>query len=620
MAETNSSTSGKSFWLKRYPPLILLVLAVMAVAIYLPSALNLPQSNPSTVLEYAPVPPDDEAPPSTEGSISALGLGSSGSLTTDRPPPPQQQQQQTETAESDRPTVKRCVGNPPRQTEDPNAPPCVAFFDGDNGGTTWQGVTGDEITVLIYHSAYLTTGGESSPFQEYCDIDKPPNTDPGCLDDSHEQNDVTPVRAARALSRYFNDRFQTYNRHVHFWIYFTSSSSSPSQRRADAADNWETLQPFAVMDQAFFGGHNEIYAESMVKRRTMVFGAFSLLRNSYYRTYAPMIWSFWPDVEHMADMYVSYICEKIAPYNTKHAGDDKQSVDMNGKPRKYGLLSTTDPNWASLQYFAELAEQGIRTCAPKGSIVAERTYSRNQYQTDTHPDAPQEAASNIAQFQSRGVTTILWLGGYEAEHSEAADRAEYYPEWIFTGDGLMEGHDNAQNQNQEVWRHAWGITNTLRVDREEDDPARQAYREAEPQGDDTAEETAVELYRHFFTMFKAIQVAGPYLTPSAVDQGQHSIPRQKSENPYIAACFYDPGDFTCVKDAQEIWWDPDAPSPFGGGSNDPEQRGCYRMVRGGERYLAGTWEGTDADVFSKPNDVCTLYDSATFLNPYGPEG
>src|SRR5207302_1644062 len=47
------------------------------------------------------------------------------------------------------PTTKRCVGKPPRQAEDPMSPPCVAYFNGDNGGATYQGVTRDEITVAI---------------------------------------------------------------------------------------------------------------------------------------------------------------------------------------------------------------------------------------------------------------------------------------------------------------------------------------------------------------------------------------------------------------------------------------------------------------------------------------
>ena len=51
--------------------------------VIMPSALNLPQSNPTTVLEYAPVPPEDEdEPPPQEGSLSSLSLGTSDTIET----------------------------------------------------------------------------------------------------------------------------------------------------------------------------------------------------------------------------------------------------------------------------------------------------------------------------------------------------------------------------------------------------------------------------------------------------------------------------------------------------------------------------------------------------------
>src|SRR5687767_737413 len=43
--------------------------------------------------------------------------------------------------------VRQCVGDPPRQIEDPQSPPCVPYWSGDNGGATWRGVTRDEIRV-----------------------------------------------------------------------------------------------------------------------------------------------------------------------------------------------------------------------------------------------------------------------------------------------------------------------------------------------------------------------------------------------------------------------------------------------------------------------------------------
>src|SRR5712691_3642722 len=67
-------------WSRGYPPLLLLALAIVTVILVLPSSLNLPQSNPSTVLEYAPVPPQDKNPPPVTGNLSSLGLGSSRTL------------------------------------------------------------------------------------------------------------------------------------------------------------------------------------------------------------------------------------------------------------------------------------------------------------------------------------------------------------------------------------------------------------------------------------------------------------------------------------------------------------------------------------------------------------
>src|SRR5205807_1613108 len=57
------------------------------------------------------------------------------------------------------PSTKGCVGKPPRQTEDPLAPPCVASFSGDNFGATYQGVSKDEISVLFYFDGFINDIG-----------------------------------------------------------------------------------------------------------------------------------------------------------------------------------------------------------------------------------------------------------------------------------------------------------------------------------------------------------------------------------------------------------------------------------------------------------------------------
>ncbi|HEX6379761.1 MAG TPA: hypothetical protein VF180_00815, partial [Acidimicrobiia bacterium] len=161
-------------WARKYPPLLAMALAVLIAVAVLPSALNLPQANPTETLEYAPVPPsdDDPPPPPAAGNLASLGLASSpgivsgpadtgvgtggpgpgpGPAPDDAPPPPAD----ILPPAIKTPSTKRCVGKPPRQTEDPLAPPCVASFAGDNFGATYQGVSKDEIAILFYFDGFI---------------------------------------------------------------------------------------------------------------------------------------------------------------------------------------------------------------------------------------------------------------------------------------------------------------------------------------------------------------------------------------------------------------------------------------------------------------------------------
>src|SRR5207245_2261763 len=105
-------------WFMRYPPLIAVLAGLILAVAFLPSALNVPQSNPTETAEYAPVPPtDSNVPPG--GNFSSLGLAESSSLES------QVNTSADNSANADQggqqpvikvPSTFRCVGN--RQTED----------------------------------------------------------------------------------------------------------------------------------------------------------------------------------------------------------------------------------------------------------------------------------------------------------------------------------------------------------------------------------------------------------------------------------------------------------------------------------------------------------------------
>lgn len=432
MAESGPKKTVRD-WVRRYPPLVSFVIAVLIMLVIMPSALNLPQANPSTVLEYAPIPPeDDEEPPPNEGSLSTLGLGTSDTIEegagVDTGP--------LQLGEGDKPIVKRCVGTPARQTEDFNAPPCVPYFTGDNGGTTFRGVTKDEIKVVIYTDVHEGIGGDSGyettpPAGEICDIDSAPNNpdNVGCINGEGTADHDT-IQVTRALARYFNDRFQTYDRHVHFYVYW-GSGNGPSGRRSDVADIFERIGPFASIDATVFG-ESQSFIEAAVKRQISIYSSYSNLPNRTFRENAPFLWSFWPDIEHQAALFKDYFCKRVAPFKVNFTGN----ADQFGDERKYGLLYTTDPLYAGDRQFAELAKKSLREGCPNGAeidIAGEYSYPNNGFSLDTNPETIAKGDENIARMRNDGVTTIVWLSGYETEHSKSADEARWYPEWVIAG-------------------------------------------------------------------------------------------------------------------------------------------------------------------------------------------
>jgi hypothetical protein len=608
-------------WSRGYPPLILLALALVAAVIVLPSSLNLPQSNPTTVLEYAPVPPQDKNPPPLQGNLSTLGLGTSKTLSLAAPPLPPPANNLLQGI-GGRPNQKQCVGNPPRQTEDPASPPCVPFFEGDNFGATYQGVNKNEITVLVYFDGgtYGLTGQtETTPADNtYVDIDKPrlPNCPPdnGTTFTDPNQCDMVLVRMVKGLSRYFNNRFQTYNRHIHFWAYFAShATATEASRRGDAAANVDKLHPFAVIDYAVFFGFNDAYDTAMNQLHVLTFASTQAsLPAEHYRKNRGFSWGFFPDVEHWAALFSTYVCTKVAPYPVSHYGAAQGSGPPNGGKRTYGFWYTTDPSWPQLKEFVALVKSQIKSQCGVTGIDA--TYQINGAAVDNR-DPGTDAAQGVAKFQSAGVTTVLYMGGTEGKFSEALDAVHYYPEIVLAGNLANDNNYFGQVQNQNAWRNAWAMTYHVRIARLEDSPGYRAYKAGDPSGDEGAGTFARDTYRDYFMLFQGIQVAGPRLTPQSMDEGFHAIPAHTSTDPFSPSLYFDPDDYTAVKDAAMEWWDPQGQSPPGG---TPGRRpGCYRMIRQGSRFPSGKWPSGD-DAFKNRTDPCTAYSGSISINPNPP--
>lgn len=626
-------------WAYRYPPLVALVAGVALAVWLLPSVLNLPQANPTEIAEYAPVPPNNEqAPPG--GNLASLGLAGSTSLQENAS---FQAAQQGPATYSNIPQALRCViiDGEPHQTEDPLSPPCVGYYNGDNGGATAAGVSSTEIRVILYleggdggpssqtgdNCGFLSSEQVARPNDEYFDMDKPPDSsaeDPGAPGHYAEsKSDYVPE--LRDLDRYFNEHFQLYHRHVHMLIWFAHTNRTQgapacptaSDRQADCNEEYSAFHPFAVIAATW--GTISPYVNCMAQHGVVNFLAMNSaivtpqigFPASFFQSYPGRVWGYVPTMEDYAQWEADWLCQKVIHPNggsaigtVTNAGDPT----YNGQTRKFGFIRANDPTQPTLNRFGLLVENDVKACG--ADIVDEEEIPTAGFDVeappveDTSTSDPQYAQKAMVKFKSDGVTTVLWGGGSDFETTRDADNAKYYPEWFIAGDRHLEGKTNAQVEDQAEWKHVAAVTTVERYPGQYDQLCYQAYADTDPNAQPPATEyaqIACSFYPDLRLMFTGFQIAGPRLTVGNLDQGFHNIPKVELNNPYTPTCFFDPGDYTCIKDMTYQYYDATGTTP-------DNAKGCWRMVRQGERYAEGRYPS--GDIYPReitPSDPCNDY-------------
>lgn len=481
--------------LRRYPALAYLV-AAGALALLLPSGLIVPQSGPPTLAEYAPVPGEGPG----QGNVSEFGQASSaGGASKDSVAP---SRDQTFVGSAGRivrkPGTKHCVAKPPRQTDDPLSPPCIAFFEGDNGGRISKGVTKDTVNIAID----MDEGTRDPRDGTIVDCGEAPSAE-----------DTAGDLVCKSYWRFFNERYQTYGRDVRIWHAHGLKSGGPAS------------------------------------------------------------------LENTDDMEVaaSYVCRKLAGRPAVHAG----SPLLRERGRRFGVWRGTGGSTDRSRVFVDALKE----------------------QCDVIPVSfvDGDDRNGTAKMQSDNVTTVVMMDGVgvSAAATTTATQQGWFPEWIVLGNSSIDGLDsnlNGRLQNQAQWTNAFGITVDYRRDAMAEQHWFRAYREGCPScatpTTTAGARDAPYLYDMFNMLFWGVQAAGPKLSPANLDRGLHAILPQGSSNPYKPAAYFAPGNYSFVKDAAAIWWDP-AQRPPG----SPET-GCYRLPGDGRRLRSGEWETGDTSVRS----------------------
>ena len=584
MLEPARGTTAKS-----WPPVVAMGSALVLIFLVFPNPLRVPNNDPTASAEYAPVPGRQESAENANfgetGLASSGGIGAGGEgfgfLSGSPPgkPPPQF-----------RPRQLDCVGSPPRQTEDELSPPCVAFFDGDNGDETWEGVTRDEI-LIVYYNDFGVEGDMTTPYRA--------SDENGLQTDYYYANHT---RTVKAQLRYFSKRFQTYGRRVRMIAVPSGGglATRPNQRQGEAIIVANQYKPFAV---TILIENAQDFAPLMADYEVPSFGWNEDVPLGEYRKSAPYFWSFMPDQATETKWSASFICRKLWANKDGDNGEGRARFTtdptLEGRQRKFGLIYQGGQErrrgpfleQLALQLQAELREQ----C---GLEVKMQPYVGNG-----------NAATTMQQFKGEGITTVIcYCTPQQTElHvpalQNAATSLNYFPEWFW---------DHASAMDRALWQRNYGSpehqgfgTSFLwRQNAFKQSYAYKAYLSEEPNSIPNLRFN-FEIYHVFLNVFSGIQAAGPKLTPETIKKGMFTFGYQNPDYAYVPTGGYGdfgPSPYTFVHTAMGWWWDPTG-TPPGGRAGE----GCIRVMYDGKRYYGGNpasgrqWPFGDQDIKQGPD-------------------
>lgn len=546
---------------------VVVALAVLVAAVALTSR----QSAPPTIAEFAPQAVAQIKKTLDEQNERATEPGGAAVPTT--PPPTAGPSATTGPSGSPTPTakapdivvprVRQCVGTPPRQTEDPQSPPCVPYFDPalDNGGATTKGVTKDSITIAVP--------------QQFLE-------------------DLKPVHAETA---HFNKRYEFYGRKLILSPFTTTgcvdSQPDPPKMRADAVAVDEELQVFATLAYAGCQGADHHYYDALAARGVLsiVDGNVTTGLEKNYAKRSPFQWNVMAGLDTIQASTAQFVCATLAGRPPAYAGEALKGAVT----RVFGLITTrstdgTTPDIAVLR-------AGLRSC---GVTVVER-------RDDQSAGNVRSGVATMVAMQDAGVTSVLCLCNVtdvRNVYMPAASAQGFQPEWVQSSyiNNDLDNSYGGGNAPADQAAHVLGVTFRNKLRPRQDMPWFAAVREGDPSADPGAQTyySANSRYQQLLLLAAGLQLAGPKLTPQTFADGlfRARFPNPGAAGPpaYQARVGFAGPRHVMSVDAAMFWFDPTRP-----GAIDSSIPGRICYVFGGRRFAPGQWQRSDPPFFA---DTC----------------
>jgi hypothetical protein len=510
-----------------------LAIGAVMLLVIVPLALQATQTPPPQIAEFSPQAQQIKTPPKEQaanvgkdsggGSKSGPGTGGGGGSNEPTPDPSASPSQHiVPEAPIDVNRTHNCVGDPPRQIEDPQAPPCVAYWSGkDNGGATAPGVTATTITIAV-PQIENTSSTELTPFE-------------------------------MALERFFNDRFEFYGRQLKLERLNASCGGDTTAAIRDAQDVANEMHAFASTDYCALIGNEIFYYRQLAKEK--VISAIDLPmaegENDTLGPNDPYMWSILPGQDVMQRELADLGC-KLSKGPPKFGIDAQKGLSSKRsfaivRGMRYGFGPDVTP-----------LKDALAACG----VDVGKVYDADSAITPENNASYQRIA---AQLQQDAVTTVYCVCHIVSPMSHLmtqAAKTTYYPEWI-SGSFYLGDRDEwaAQQMPSDASQGLIGLSFANKHLPVAQTPPYWAFKEKDQTnaysgaGGGWREEFE---YRDLLLLASGIQMAGPELTPFTF---RDALYRTRFPNPgaggppyWQATVSMGPGDHAFNSDAAVTWF------------------------------------------------------------------
>jgi hypothetical protein len=439
---------------------------------------------------------------------------------------------------------------------DPYSPPCIQW-SGGNGGATAQGVTPTEIVVTVRIDGFANG------------ILDAVSKEAGAVQNLAGETPERIQRTVEGLVEYFNRRFQFYGRKIKLVVYdgkgdILQETLGKGQEGAQA-DALKVAQEYKAF--ADVSAVSAPYADALSKKGIINMGVPYVSRD-WLNAHKPYSWTQFTDCSTVVESVASYYATKMFGQPAANAG-----AGLSDKPRRTAVVAPSN------QIYQECVNAGIALLERSGKAGELAMNEKYELVATSQPKA-KEIANKL---KLGNITTVIcgcdpiFLKYLTAELGGSS--LQYYPEFVVTGMALADSDTVGALFNQEVWRHAFGVSFAGPTQPQGQGIGYKAYKTVRPEEPSIGVEL---IYNQLYLLAIGVQMAGPNLTVASFEKGMFDYPRRSG--PYGTWGFA-AGDYSTSDDAREIHWNPSTVSV------ESRRAGAYVDSNNGARFPIGKWPG-----------------------------